>query len=264
MLTLEEELICTQKASLGDEHAINELVSKNLRFVISVAKQYASTTNMLEDLVNEGNIGLITAAKKFRPSMDVKFISYAVWWIQKYINDYIYKHRMIRLPANKINDLSKLNKQINQLEQKFGRSVDIVELINEFGYEDENGKNDNSSFELLDMLNSYNVSSLDRTVDEDDHTILSDLMSDETIFKSADHLVVDNSMKIEVARLINSLKPRDKRVLIGLFGLDGNTPMTLIEMGDEIGVSREMVRQIKQRVLLKFKTNLNSSTLRDY
>ena len=125
-----EEVICAEKASRGDKKAIDELVRRNLRFVVSVAKQYATTQNPLEDLVNEGNIGLIIAAEKFKPEMGFKFISYAVWWVRKIIMEHLSKHgRLVRLPANKINSLSKLDKQINELEQKLGRNVCIQEII---------------------------------------------------------------------------------------------------------------------------------------
>src|ERR1039458_8758932 len=134
MLTPEEELICANKVVLGDKAAIEELIVKNLRFVVSVAKQYAKAENPLEDLVNEGNIGLMIAAKKFRPDMGFKFISYAVWWIRKIILEHLAKNgRIVRIPANKINDLSKLDKKINKMEQKLGRNLDTQELIKEFG-----------------------------------------------------------------------------------------------------------------------------------
>ena len=136
VFTPEQEAICTEKACKGDQDAIDELVRRNLRFVVSVAKQYATPMNPLEDLVNEGNIGLMLAAQKFRPEMGFKFISYAVWWVRKIIMEHLTKNgRMVRLPANKVNSLSKLDKQIHLLEQKLGRNVSIIEVVEEFGSE---------------------------------------------------------------------------------------------------------------------------------
>ena len=262
MFTPEEETICAKKASSGDAQAMEELTRRNLRFVVSVAKQYASSDNLLEDLVNEGNIGLILAAEKFKPEMGFRFISYAVWWIRKIILEYLNKNgRMIRIPVNKINSLSKFDKRVKELEQKLGRVVDIQEVIAEFGKDA--GKED---FELLDVLSTYRTESLDREINHDDgdSSPISDMMSDETTFKATDHLIIGENVKSEVARIIDTLKPRDKRIMIALFGLDGNTSMSLKEVGDEIGISREMVRQIKERVLLTLKNKLKNSTMRDY
>ena len=128
ILTASEEKALSIKVNNGDHLAKNKLIQHNLRFVVSVAKQYCSSTNLIEDLVNEGNIGLIIAADRFKPEMGFKFISYAVWWIQKVICEHLAKNgRMVRLPANKINDLSMLEKKISAVEQKKGRAVDIQE-----------------------------------------------------------------------------------------------------------------------------------------
>jgi len=260
LLTIEEEVICTKKAKLGDKKAIDELVSKNLRFVISVAKQYANQGNQLEDLVNEGNIGLIIAAEKFNPEMGVKFISYAVWWIQKVIMDHLAKNgKIIRLPANKINNISILNKEIEKLEQKLGRSVDISEIITEFDYDVE----DTHKFELLEMLNTNSVDSLDREISEDDNgsTTLNDLISDDYMFKPSDHLLLSVDIKTEISRIINKLKPRDKRVIEAIYGLDGSTPMTLHEIGLELDLSREMIRQIKMKSLVSLKKHIDLNVI---
>ena len=175
IFTPEEEAICTEKASRGDAEAINELVNRNLRFVVSVAKQYATAQNPLEDLVNEGNVGLIIAAEKFKPEMGFKFISYGVWWIRKVIIEHLTKNgRLVRIPANKVNNLSKLDKQINKLEQKLGRNVSVQELIDEFksnlgGEQKNNYKKVISEYEFLDVLNNYKMDSLDRDISGDDN-----------------------------------------------------------------------------------------------
>lgn len=268
MLTPEEEIELTKRTVLGDEEAIMELSRRNLRFVVSVAKQYASANNPLQDLVNEGNIGLIIAARKFDPNNTkgksggkMKFISYAVWWVRKTIMEHLSKHgRMVRLPANKINGLSLLDKKVNELEQREGRSIDIKEVIEEFGSDISA-----SNLELLDVLNTYSMDSLDRQIgDEDGGTALGDLISGEG-YDSTDHLVNTTDLKSEINRMLNTLKERDKRIMIALYGLDGSIPQTLAEVGSVEGVTREMIRQIKEKTLKKLQAKLvNSSLKQDY
>ena len=226
--TPEQEKECAEKATLGDQDAINELVRRNLRFVVSVAKQYANAQNPLEDLVNEGNIGLIKAAEHFKPEMKFKFISYAVWWIRKVILEHLAKHgRLVRLPANKLNSLSKLDKEINQLEQKLCRPISISDVIDEFGYDEASGTNTSNKktkdeYEFLSALNYYKMDSLDRDISpENDGVSLSDTLSDESIFKATDHDIITQDTKKGLDNVLNTLKPRDKQIMVALFGLDG-------------------------------------------
>lgn len=259
-LTPEEELVLTSRTVLGDKEAINELVSRNLRFVVSVAKQYITSSTPLEDLVNEGNIGLIKAAELFKPEMGNKFISYAVFWIRKSILQYLAtNNKIVRLPANKINNLSKLEKKINILEQRHSRHIDISEIISEFGDEF-----NNENIELLEVLSTYTVGSIDREVnDEEGHTTLSELISDDSTNNLTDHLVVESDIKCEVKRILNTLKPRDRRIMIALYGLDGGFPLTLQEVSVEIGISREMIRQIRKKTLTKLNKQLANSSIID-
>lgn len=261
LLTLDEEKELTKRASYGDEAAIEELVRKNLRFVVSVAKQYTSIANPLQDLINEGNIGLITAARKFKPEIGCKFISYAIWWIRKVIMEYINKNgRLVRLPDNKINVLNKLEKRMTKLEQELGRKVDVNDLIDE-DFENifsiENSYRINDEYQLLTMLNN-NVDSIDREIDTDDGngTTLGDLLTSETIFKASDYELTKNETNEKLLSVLNLMKAREKHVIIGLFGLDGNFPRTLADIGDELGVTREMVRQIRDKSLTKMKIKL--------
>lgn len=262
LFTPEEQQLCTEKASRGDKEAINELIERNLRFVISVAKQYVNSNNTLEDLVNEGNIGLIIAVEHFKPEMGFKFISYAVWWIRKVILEYLAKNgRFIRLPANKINDLSKMEKNIAKLEQKLGRPADIVEIVNEFG--DQINKEDTV---LLKALSSFNMDSLDREISVDNHstdnvTTLLDIIPDKSC-READHLIVDENVKTEIESILSTLKPRDRRIIIASFGLDGKSPRNLHEIGVEENLSREMIRQIKNKTLSALKSKLKNNTIR--
>lgn len=272
VLTPEEEIVLTKKASKGDKQAIEELVKRNLRFVVSVAKQYATPQNPLEDLVNEGNMGLIIAAERFDPSTGFKFISYAVWWIRKIIMEHLSKYgRIIRLPANKINAISKLDKQINQLEQKLGRQVSIREVVENYSIDEDVlqafGDFDKTAndYELLGVLSGYSIDSLDRQVghDKNDGITLGDTISDDTCFKENDHQLLENDLKGQINDVLNTLKPRDKQVMIALFGLDGSIPRTLKDVGDEIGVTREMVRQIREKSLGKLKKKLQGSEIAD-
>jgi RNA polymerase primary sigma factor len=268
VLTPEEEIVLTKKASNGDKHAIEELVKRNLRFVVSVAKQYATPQNPVEDLVNEGNIGLMMAAERFDPSTGFKFISYAVWWIRKIIMEHLSKNgRLIRLPANKINALSKFDKQINELEQKLGRSVSIREVMDNYNVDVDvldalsNYGKSSSDLEALNMLSGYSMDSLDRELGHDEGgSTLGDNVVDDT-FDTNDHNLLYDDMKIELNKVLDTLKPRDRQVMVALFGLDGSIPRTLKDVGDEIGVTREMVRQIKEKSLIKLRKRLNGSEI---
>lgn len=261
LLTPEEELICAKKAKLGDKLAKEELITKNLRFVISVAKQHATFLNPLEDLVNEGNIGLIKAAERFNPDEGWRFLSYGVWWIRKALYEYLSNYgKLVRIPHNKINSLSKLEKKLHEMEQSQGRSIDIDELITEamdlipdgLNEKDEEKAVDKikTEYGLLNTLTSYSVDSLDREIGgEDSNLTLADLIVSEDSYKSTDHLMTDGNIKSEIQALLNTLKLREKRIMIGVFGLDGTTPMSLNELGEELGISREMVRQVKEKAL---------------
>ena len=266
MFTPAQETLCAQRVAAGDKDAIDELVRRNLRFVVSVAKKYVNSDNSLEDLVNEGNIGLILAAEKFNLEMGVKFISYAVWWIRKVIMEHVSKHgRIIRFPANKINSLSKLKKQISDMEQKLGRDIDIQEIIDEYGSElglDGSAKYAND-YELLDVLGGYTIDSLNRPLlhsDESEAT-LEDTLTDESIYKQADHDIITQDIKNELNNVLKVLKPRDRKVIIALYGLDGSIPRTQIDIAEEIGVTREMVRQIQDKSLKKLRAKLDKSAI---
>jgi RNA polymerase primary sigma factor len=261
IFTPKEEVECTIRAAAGDKSAVEELIKRNLRFVVSVAKQYSTPINPVEDLVNEGNIGLILAAEKFRPEMGFRFISYAVWWVRKKILEHLAKDgRMVRLPNNKLSSLSKLDKKMIEMEQRLGRTVDISELIEEF-----DGQFDAEDISLLGVLSTYSMDSMDREIGGDDGsgTTLGDMLSDNTTFESPDNALINNDMKGDIIRLLDTLKPRDKRIMIALYGLDGNAPMTLKEVGEEIGVTREMIRQIRVKLLKTLKAKLIHSNIRN-
>jgi RNA polymerase primary sigma factor len=242
--TLEEEKICVQKASEGDLKAREELVRRNLRFVVTVAKQYVTSNCPLPDLVNEGNLGLIMAAERFNLDKNVKFISYGVWWVRKVIIEHINKYnRMVRLPSNKIGSLSSLDKLISEHEQKTGYKVDIQELSDIL---------DTDEFEGLEILTSYKMDSLDREIGgEEGGSTLIELLDDSSSYKTSDHLVSSMDNKATILNCLNGLREKDKNIMILLYGLDGGEPRTLEEVSNIVNMSREMVRQIKNKTLVK-------------
>lgn len=249
--TPEEELACSIKAHNHDPDAMNELVRRNLRFVISVAKQYVNNGNTIEDLVNEGNIGLVLAAKRFEPNKGLKFITYAVWWIRKHILDYVYSDaKMIRFPANKLNDLAKLDKQIIALEQKLGRSIDLFELID---YESE------FSFDIptLEGMLNLTVDSLDRQInyEYDESLTYLDMVPDANT-ENSDYLVVKDKLTDKVIDGLNNLPVNQRKMMVMLFGLDGNPERTLKEVGEEFNMSRENVRILKNKLLLQLRNKV--------
>lgn len=260
VFTPEEEIACTVKAANGDKKAIDELVQRNLRFVVSVAKQYTTPTNSIEDLVNEGNIGLILAAQKFKPEMGFRFISYGVWWIRKKILEHLAKDgRMIRLPNNKLSSLTKFDKKIAELEQRHGRNIDITELIAEF-----DGEYSESDISLLGVLGTYSMDSLDREIGGDEGgATVGDMLSDNS-FEMPDGNYQKSDLKNEIGRLLSTLKPREKQIMIALYGLDGNAPMTLAEVGTQVNLTREMVRQIRNKILASLKEKLKNVTLSSF
>lgn len=257
--TKDEEFECAKKAKDGDKDAFDQLIKANLRFVVSVAKQYTNDDNPLEDLVNEGNIGLIMAAERFEPESGFKFISFAVFWIRKMIIEHISnKGTLIRIPANKINNLSKLDKQISELEQKNGRSVTIDEIIEEL---EKNGeKLDDkaiSDYRQLDFINSYQISSMDRPVNDDDSSgSFSEMISNNDRTLDADNVTISRERTRILDDALSNLKERDKNVLIMLFGLDDDEPKTLSEVGDKFGLSREMIRNIRDKNIDKLRNYL--------
>lgn len=249
MFTPEEEAACALKASKGDKAAIDELVKRNLRFVVSVAKTYEMPNVSLEDLVSEGNIGLMKAIEKYNSNTGFKFITYAVFWIRKMILEYLTNNgRQIRIPANKVTNLSKFNDKVNDMEQNLGREVDIAEIMKALG-----DKMSVGEIKELGNILAMNIDSLDNTVSNGDtSTTLYEMIADENL-KPTDHLVNDSDARIEVHTILNTLKNRDKEIMTLLYGLDGSVPLSLKEVGEKVGLTREMVRQIKEKSLKALK-----------
>jgi RNA polymerase primary sigma factor len=253
LLNENEEFEYAIKAKNGDKDAFRILVESNLRFVVSVAKQSVDKSSTIEDLVNEGNIGLIIAIGKYEPTRGLKLISYAVWWIRQKINEYKNQNsRTIRLPGNKIAQLNKVKGVINSLEQQYNRqptNMEIAEFMDiEIG--DVN--------ELIQLeLNSIN--SLDKPIDEDGCSLL-DVIPSKDNFLSDSILLIDDKEFI-ITELLAKLDDRARRIIELSYGFSENKAMTLQEIGEMLDISREGVRLIRDKSLVKLKKIMGKSTM---
>ena len=248
--TADEEYNCALKALNGDEQAREDLIKRNLRFVISVAKQYQSKQAPLEELINEGNVGLVEAADKFDPTKGFKFISYAVWYVRRSINDYLKgKSRLVRIPVNRTNELNIINKEINKLEQTLAREIyseDIdVSLLDNF---------DSDRISLLMELQNSSVSSLDMPIGGEDNNNFHDILEDSTN-NPTDYLICSEIRKKSINDLFNILNDKQRRVMSLLFGLEDGDTKNLIEVSEIVGMSREGVRQIRDKSLAKLRNH---------
>lgn len=259
LITAQEEVELAIKIKAGDERALNKLTRANLRFVVSVAKQYQNQGLTLSDLINEGNLGLIKAAKKFDETRGFKFISYAVWWIRQTILQAIAEHaRIVRLPLNKIGVINKVNKAYSELEQAFERAPsmeEIAELIEVPIKEIEDS-----------YYNTNRHVSMDAPLTSDnDSGNMYDTMesSDET---SPDADLMQESLQKEITRSLAALTEREADVLTLYYGLNNkhNTNLTLEEIGEKFGLTRERVRQIKEKAIGRLRTYSSRARLLKY
>lgn len=242
-LTTDEEYELAVRALEGDDGAREELIEKNLRFVISVAKQYVNDNVMLEDLVNEGNLGLIEAASRFDPTRGFKFISYAVHWIRRTILEYLTKHsRTIRIPSNKAGNITKLTKLVLSLEQKLERYPDKEDIMNLPDIVE--GKFNESDIDFFLSLSDTNIASLDKPFGESGDGTLMDTV--ESTFNSTDYNLHVSDTKDNADKLLDLLpKTMQKFVIIRFFGLQGHEAQDLKFIAEDLGISRERARQIK-------------------
>ncbi|BAV94659.1 sigma-70 family RNA polymerase sigma factor [Ichthyobacterium seriolicida] len=256
LITAEEEVELAQRIRAGDEAALVKLVNANLRFGVSVAKQYQNQGLSLPDLINEGNLGLIKAARRFDETRGFKFISYAVWWIRQSILQALAEQsRIVRLPLNKIGSLNKINKTYAALEQQHERkpSVREISLILDIPEEDVEAS----------MRNAGKHASLDAPlVEGEDSTLYDVLGSNESPLP--DNELLYESLKIEIKRALSTLTDREASVIEYYFGLNGEHPMTLEEIGEILELTKERVRQIKEKGIRKLKHVSRSRILKSY
>jgi RNA polymerase primary sigma factor len=245
LLTAPEEIELGHRAQAGDETAVQELVRANLRFVISVAKKYQNRGVGLSDLIQEGNVGLVTAARKFDPDQGVKFISYAVWWIRQAILSALANQgRAVRVPLNRASDLAKIFRERERLKQEIGRDPTPQELAEATGLSPE-------IVESLQTLNAAEIR-LDAPIgDTDDSQLMERFIADAAIVTEDE---VEERLLVErIDRALGTLQPRDAKVLKLYFGLEGGREHTLEEIGDILGVTRERIRQLRDRALKRLR-----------
>lgn len=256
LLNAAQEIAVARRVQLGDEGAMHELVTKNLRFVISIAKKYQNRGLSLLDLIGEGNLGLLIAARKFDPDHGVKFISYAVWWIRQAILAAIARHgRTVRVPLNRTADLSRIVRASETLRQQLGREPTAEELSERVGL----------SVELMQSLAALNTAEVrldgPLTLEGDRSTIerfITDAQPD------ADAEVMERFLVEQVQAALRTLAPRDARVLRLYFGLDGGREHTLEEIGALFGITRERVRQLRDRALKRLREGVAGRALASF
>src|SRR5687768_3021653 len=258
MMNPEEETRLAAKARAGDQAALERMTEANLRFVVSVAKQYQNQGLSLSDLINEGNVGLMKAAKRFDETKGFKFISYAVWWIRQSILQAIVEYsRIVRMPHNKSTSYNRLNEAYVSFLQKFEREPtheELAELLN---------------VPLRDVVNAMPGQnrhvSFDAPVsgEEDSFTLLDMIETDGEM--QPDLKLMEESLRLDIRYSLNALAPREAEVLAYYFGLKGEKPLTLDEIGEQLELTRERVRQIKERAIRRLrKTMRKNSTIRSY
>jgi RNA polymerase primary sigma factor len=256
MVSAEEEVFLAQKIKDGDEIALARLINANLRFVVSVAKQYQNMGLKLDDLINEGNYGLVKAAQKFDEKRGFKFISYAVWWIRQSIIAAIAdQSRIVRLPLNKIADIKKINHASSILEQQYNRDPTEYELADYLHIEA-------SEIENIMSVSKWHIS-MDTPFSDNEENSLIDVMEDKNSIDPMENLI-NQSLSSEVQSLLIYLNEREKEVIRLFYGLGGEKAMTLEEIGDKFDLSRERIRQIKDGALRKLSKSGKIKILKKY
>jgi RNA polymerase primary sigma factor len=255
LITPEEEVELAQRIKKGDKVALEKLTKANLRFVVSVAKQYQHQGLSLPDLINEGNLGLIKAAEKFDETKGFKFISYAVWWIRQSILQAIAEQsRIVRIPLNKVGDLNRINKAFNKLEQTHERMPCAEELA------------DDVELPREKVLRAIQISgrhiSVDAPFKEDEDNNLLDVMENKES-PVADTSLIKESLKREIDRTLNILSEKERAVIESFFGI-GRPEMSLEEIGSQFGLSRERTRQIKEKAIRRLRQSSKNKLLKSY
>ena len=256
LLSAEKEVELAKRIKKGDNKALETLIKANLRFVVSVSKQYQNQGLSLPDLINEGNLGLIKSAERFDETRGFKFISYAVWWIRQSILQALAEQaRIVRLPLNKIGSLNKIHKAFNKLEQEFQRepTTDEVAALIE------------TKPELVEDSLNFGSShvSMDAPLREEEANNMYDVMLNDDSLNPEESLM-DNSLRVEIERSLGTLGDREAEILRCYFGLNDYQAITLEEIGEEFGLTRERVRQIKEKAIKKLKNQYRNRLLKAY
>ena len=255
LITVEDEVELAQRIKQGDHAALEKLTRANLRFVVSVAKQYQNQGLSLPDLINEGNLGLIKAAEKFDETRGFKFISYAVWWIRQSILQALAEQsRIVRLPLNQVGSLNKIGKALSKFEQENERKPSPEELAEEL---------DIPVDKISDTLkvSGRHISVDAPFVEGEDNSLLDVLVNDDSPI--ADRSLIDESLSKEIERALQLLQPREREIIKMVFGI-GCQEMTLEEIGDKFGLTRERVRQIKEKAIRHLRQKAQSQLLKSY
>lgn len=256
LITAEEEIVLTKLIRDGDVAALEKLVTANLRFVVSVAKQYQNQGLNLTDLINEGNLGLIKAAKRFDETRGFKFISYAVWWIRQAIMQAVAEQsRVIRLPLNKIGALNKIKRTTASLEQELERPVSTLEIAEALEMTEEEI--------VITLVAAHTHVSTDAAFSGKEDLSLMDVLFDPNDPRPDDNLRIE-SLSIEVRRVLETLTDRESEVVVLFYGIGTNNPLTLEEIGEKYDLSRERVRQIKEKAIRKLRGAAKSKILKSY
>lgn len=257
LITPEEEVRLARLIKLGDQRALDRLTKANLRFVVSVAKQYQNQGLSLPDLINEGNLGLIKAAQRFDETKGFKFISYAVWWIRQSILQALAEQaRIVRLPLNKVGLTNRIQKAFSQLEQEFEREPSAEELAAVL------------NMELDEVTNTLGMNvrhvSVDTPLSDGEDSTLLDVLENNNAEKTDAQLDHYQSLKTEIDRSLQTLTERQKEVVCFFFGIGVDHPMSLEDIGEKFNLTRERVRQIKDKAITKLRTAQKSDLLRSY
>ena len=255
LLSVDEEVELAQRIRKGDRRALERLTRANLRFVVSVAKQYQNQGLSLPDLINEGNVGLIKAAEKFDETRGFKFISYAVWWIRQSILQAIAEQsRIVRLPLNQVGSVNKINRELNKFEQEHERRPSVNEIADRIDLPED-------KIEEAMKANNRHVSMDAPFVDGEGNSLL-DVLADNDM-PMADKTLVQESLRKEIDRAIELLNDREQKVVRAFFGI-GTPEMTLEEIGDKYNLTRERVRQIKEKAIRRLRHNTKNKLLKTY
>ncbi|HEX3767342.1 MAG TPA: RNA polymerase sigma factor RpoD/SigA [Puia sp.] len=257
LITPEEEVKLAIRIKQGDQKALDKLTKANLRFVVSVAKQYQNQGLTLPDLINEGNLGLIKAAQRFDETRGFKFISYAVWWIRQSILQALAEQsRIVRLPLNKVGLTNRIQKAYSQLEQQFEREPSPEELAEVL------------ELDIEEIRSTIGIGgrhvSVDTPLSEGEDNTLIDVMENTNADRAETNVEHNESLKIDIDRSLQTLTERQKEVICFFFGIGVDHPMSLEDIGDRFSLTRERVRQIKDKAITKLRSNSGAKSLRNY